>query len=195
MWLREKYRQDFEEIVDLVWNIYNKRPVFPEHTHLRALKDHLLESQRKHSNNFVIQKEDVSQQLSLLWLGYEKKWKQKQTHVSLRHYLIQCSPFGMRTWFNRQISVPLHGTPPTPSETRTSEFQLDLGFLRDGTSYWPLCNLSPYERYLIFLKFSEDKSIVEMTYTVQRHREVVSKQLRQILNRLRSEINESTDTR
>ena len=195
MWLRDKYNKEFDEIVDLVWDTWNKIPTTPSKWYLQSLKRHLLSYQERCWTAFIIHREDVEQELSLLWLKYSNTFKGKRTYGALREYLIQCSLIGMRSWFFQQISTPSHSGEKKYLNWFLLEFQLDLRFLVEGTSYWPLYNLSPYERYLIFLKFKEEKSIVDIAYTVQKHREVISYQLKRILNRLRSEINESKNTK
>lgn len=195
MWLRDTYSTDFEEIVDLVWNIYNKIPTDPQRSHLCSIKSRLSLSQRRHWTTFTIQKEDIEQELSLLWLRYSKNYKGNRTPGALKDYLLQCSVLGMQTFFNRHLATPSHAEPRQIPNWHLLEFQLDLKFLAHGTDYWPLCNLSPYERYLIFLKFKEEKSIIEVAWIVQKARRIVSIQLKNVLNRLRSEINESKNTR
>lgn len=190
MWLRDIHEKDFNEIVDLVWNVWNDKPVYLTRSHLVNLYQRLLSVQQRYWTTFMIQKEDIQQQLSMLWLRYENKYKKISRRGSLLDYLLQCSILGMETWFYRQISVPSYNKSVVQEqivqEWKAVGFQLDLDFLVKGTDYWPLSILSPYERYLIFLKFKEEKSIVGITYMVQKHREVVSNQLSRILNKLRA---------
>lgn len=187
---------DFNEIVDLVWNTYLRRHTNPQKPHLVKLKKELLSSIRRYWNTYTLDREDIEQELRLLERKYLQSFSKKRRKHTLKEFVLQCCIFGMRTWFHQQLSSVSHGVEsPMPVETCVLEFQLDLRFLLHGTDYWPLCNLSPYERYLIFLRFKEDKSIVEIAYIVQKHREVISKQLRSILNRLRSEINENENSR
>ena len=195
MWLRDVYSNEFEGIVDLVWDTYNKQPTDPTQSYLLALKEKLLSFQDRCHTTFAFQREDVEQELSVLWLRFNRNYRGKRTPGELKDYLLKHSVFSMKGWFFRQISALSHGQSRYVPNWTILEFQLDLKFLLEGTDYWPLCNLSPYERYLIFLKFKEEKSIVDMAYTVQKHREVVAYQLKRILNRLRSEINESKNTK
>jgi hypothetical protein len=71
-------------------------------------------------------------------------------------------------------------------------FRLNLPFLARGTDFYPLSELSAYERYLIFLKYKEDRNILEIAQVVQKSKMTVQRHLKRIHTKLRSYANEDT---
>ena len=70
--------------------------------------------------------------------------------------------------------------------------RLDMSFFQERLIF-PLDSLLPYERYLIFLKYKAEKSIVEMAHILQKNRDTVSNQLKRIHDKLRSLANEKPE--
>jgi len=64
-------------------------------------------------------------------------------------------------------------------------FTLDLKFLLYGTEIYPLSTLTAYERYLIYMTYTEGKTLKEVAKVVRKHHITVKRQLRAIRNNLR----------
>ena len=86
---------------------------------------------------------------------------------------------------------------PNLEETKKAKppFNLDLQFLLNGTDYFPLSELTAYERYLIYLKYKEGKTIVQISQVVQKERHTVSSHMKKATEKLRSLKNAINDTR
>ena len=99
------------------------------------------------------------------------------------------SDFAYSTIFSRlSLSFDPKGNLNTTffiEEESEPDFKLDLKFLLTGTNYGPLKSLCGYERYIIFLKFKEDKSILEMSRILQKDRRVVKKHFDLIIEKIK----------
>ena len=137
--------------------------------------------------SFYLTKEDLNQHLSLLWLSYYKQYtsKEKKPEVSLRTYLLRRSIWGIRDWLNYETNIITEDAYYTKNELVETGFKLDLKFLIEGTDFQLLSVLSPYERYLIFLKFKEEKSILQMSFILQKDRRIVKKHFDLIMQKIK----------
>ncbi len=185
----DTYQDDFKELVDTVEVAYQGNPLHFSKPHLKALYSSLTDNR----SGPTIDREDIEQQLALLWLKYAKGYHESKPSIHLRQYLIRRSVWGLRDWFNMEMKpIPYYLLLLPPQEEYLPKpFKLDLGFLLYGTRFYPLSILSSYERYLIFLMFKEERTILEIAKAVQKSDKTVSKQLRNIINKLRSECNAS----
>jgi len=146
-------------------------------------------------NNICIDNElaDIKQEFFLLYIQYENKFDQRPQKSSFKSYITRRVTWGIRDWLVQRSQVVNHYSYYYFIEEKP-EFVLDLNFLLHGTKIFPLSALSPYERYLIFLHFREEKSILEISRIVQHTRKTVQKRLDTALLKLRRLGNESKDT-
>jgi len=140
-------------------------------------------------------REDIKQQIRFIWLTAEKRYKANVNGRSLKDYLIRMTILGMRDY---TISL-LKQT----NTTNTSNFSyyikrpqllLDLHFVVNGTNTCPFDTLNPYERYLLFLRYNQEKTLAEIAKTVYKRVRTVQLELRFITDKLRSLANEDKDT-
>jgi len=175
-----EYQREFDELVDIAYHAYYGRwhPATNSHSlRLRSLLDGL-------DPGFSLDREDVSQKLWEVWVRLFRSYQDKKTtDMGLRSYLLSLSVWKLEKWLRRESSCPAHAL---PTYEEKEPFALDICFLIRGTDFWPLSILTPYERYLIFLKFKEEKSIVEIAEMTQQTRQTVSTHLRRVLRKLRS---------
>ena len=141
-----------------------------------------------------LSKKEIRQELFAMWVQFSKEFEENKPKIHLRQYLLRRSIWALRDWISGQCNqqfLPLTFAPGATQEDMTPDFGfiLDYKFLVYGTGWYPLCLLSPYERYLVFLKFVEEKSIVEISYIVQKDRLTVKKQLDEIIEDFRSKLN------
>ena len=87
---------------------------------------------------------------------------------------------------NKENRKALFSIPET--EDTENEFRIDLTFLLHGMDFTLLNNLSPYERYIIFLKFKEDKSILQMSHILQKDRRVVKNHFDSIIIKIKENL-------
>lgn len=202
-----KYKDDFEEIVDLVWQVHlssqcSMNTFGKTSSHITMLGKELLNIRNSYWSTFTIEKEDIQQELACLWLKYYQRFQQKKRkRTSLRDYLLSCTVWGMKSWYRSQVIGMSHNPEMVyhSSEQTTGSCSENLWTLENLLSIatmvpFPLSQLRPYERYLIFLKYKMEKNTVEIAYIVQKDRRVVKKQLDQIHTKLRSLADETKDS-
>lgn len=182
-----RYRKDFDELVTVVVAVHNGLPVPARNNHQKKLARDLKELKRKYRSNFSIDKKDIEQELTLMWYQYAGQFEDRSPKVRFKRYLMRRSIWGLRDWYKDQVKCQSHTAMFITGADQTTDFpfKLDLSFLLYNVSPEPLNMLSPYERYLIFLKFTEEKNILEIASVVQKDRGVVSRQLDDVITKLR----------
>ena len=171
MWAGERWRQDFDGLVDVVYYLhYGLRPRFGntyEEELYRKLK-----SLTRH-NNFSLCREDIAQQLALVWTqGLANGSKGKGT----RSYILRLSVFGLRDWYRKELRAMDKGE---SEYTERTGRQIGLKWLFYGE------DLTPYERYLIFLRYTQELNILEMSELLKKERHKVSEMLTRAIEKLR----------
>jgi hypothetical protein len=185
-----KYRDDFNQIVNSIWQVHSGITIEESlPSHLEKILDEVIRIKECYQTTFVLEKQDVSQALACLWYKYQEKWKKRKVkRTSNRDFLLQCSIWGIQSWYYREVVAMSHDKSPPPVDMLEQEglFCLNFRFVVYGTDIHPFDVLKPYERYLIFLQYKMEKNIVEIARMVKRDRAVVSKQLEHIVQRLGS---------
>jgi len=171
----ELYQDDYENIVQTVLEAYNGEPISSRVNYCKKLYKSLTSIR----NDFSFDEADLRQQLTLIWIYLVEKYYASTPKIHIRQYLIKCSSWMIRDWFRHEMLIQSHASPV--EEKEETPFTIDVGFLINGTDYFPLNTLTPYERYLLFLYYREDKSIRQIAYIVQHDRLTVKNQM-QILN-------------
>lgn len=181
----EKFREDFKQLVDTTYCALHKKQKTYCRQHLSVLYSSIFHLDIRE----YIAREEIEQELAFIWLKSLKAYHTSKPNVHIRQYLIRRSLWGLRDWLRtiaaRPIEIPYTDL-PEEVETQEKKFNLDLKFLVYGSDYEPLVQLTPYERYLIFLKFKEDKTILEISHIVQKHYETIYEHLNQIFAKIRS---------
>ncbi len=184
----QRFRNEFEELVSVTYDTYWERDVFPKNKFSIVLQDTIAEALSDRERTFNLTKEDLEQQLALLWLSYYRQYtsKKDKPETSLRGYIIRRSIWGLRDWLKYEVNIVTeeYAIPEAEKEIE-DEFKIDLMFLLHGIDFILLKNLSPYERYIIFLKFKEDKSILQMSHILQKDRRVIKNHFDSIITRIK----------
>ncbi len=183
----ENFKDLFDDLVDMTYDTYWDQELYPKNKSLLALHGNLKELFQNKKRNLDLTKEEIEQQLALLWLGYDKQYYSKKIKPtsSIKGYLTYRSIWGIRDWLKYELNILKEYAYSFPEEDPIYEFKLDLNFLIKGVNYNLLANLSPYERYLIFLKFNEDKNLKEIAKIVQKDSRMIKKHLNSILYKLK----------
>ena len=182
----QNFQDDFTELVRVTYNTYWDLPVYPKKKFSTVLQTFLIEILKGRELTFDLTKEDLEQELSLLWLSYYKQYTSatSKPDTSLKNYILRRSLWDIRDWIKHHLNiVTVHSVDPEPANG--IGFKIDLMFLLKGTEINLLKNLSPYERYLIFLKFKEEKSILQMSYILQKDRRVVKNHFDLVINKIK----------
>lgn len=181
------YTEDFDTFVDITYKVLNghhiQQPVGYEKTLIRTLREVINQSEGYR----IILKEDIIQQLRLLWLTYTEEHKQKQLDVAHKSYLIWRSIYGLKDWLRKELTTFDTLDFDIPSIFTESEQKIDVQFLIKGSKIFPLSLLSSYERYLLFLRFYKEMDITEMASLMNKSRPTMHKQLVQVIEKLRRE--------
>lgn len=185
----KKLRKDFNELIKITYNTYWNLSVNPQKNYSIYLIKILEEVLEDKERTFNLSKEDLKQELRTLWLSYQRQYQinEYESDITLRSYIIRRSVWDLRDWIKRHVNVV--SVDPTleleQEDENILEFKLDLMFLLKGTSYGPLKHLCGYERYIIFLKFKEEKSILEMSKILQKDRRIVKKHFDLIIEKIK----------
>ena len=180
----ERFEYEFNELVDVAYNTYWEGDVLLKEKFSVVLHDTLVRSLDTKKRTFQLTKEDLKQHLSLLWLTYYQQYRSKKPETSIKGYLLKRSIWGLRDWLSYETNIVTECYNPITPEYE-SEFKIDLIFLLEGTDYSFLKELSPYERYIIFLKFKEEKSILQMSRILQKDRRVVKNHFDSIILKIK----------
>ena len=183
----KRFEDEFNELADVAYNAYWEREVFPKYKFSVVLEETIIKALKNKNRAFNLAKEDFEQQLALLWLSYHKQYdsKENKLETSLKSYILRRSIWGLRDWLIYESNIVTKEDMSVELEKVRSEFKIDVSFLLRGTNFALLKNLSPYERYIIFLKFKEDKSILQMSRILQRDRRMVKNHFDSTIERIK----------
>lgn len=183
-----QYARDFTFLVNTTYEISNGGYIRRTSGYTKTLARVLREIMNGIDSSRHILKEDIEQQLALMWVEYKKDFEQRKPKVSRRRYLIWRSIWGLKDWLRKELRMQLQQhellAPPIffPPE---SQQRIDVEFLVSGSKNYPFSLLSPYERYLLFLRFYKDMDIQDMAALMQKSRPTVHKLLTQVIKKLR----------
>lgn len=182
----ERFREDFKQLVDTTYCALHKKEKTYSRQHLSVLYCSIFHLDIRE----YISKEEIEQELAFIWLKSLKAFQESKPNIHVRQYLIRRSLWGLRDWLRtvaaRPIGIPFEDITVEEKEIPQSPFSLDLKFLIYGTDFEPLMTLTPYERYLVFLKFREDKTMLEIAHMVQKNHETIYEHFNQIISKIRS---------
>lgn len=183
----QRFENEFNELVTVAYDTYWELGVLPRNKFSIVLQNTIAQALADKRRTFDLTREDLEQQLTLLWLSYYKQYNSKESKpdTSLKSYMIRRSIWGLRDWLRYEVNVTTEEYTIPEIEEAESEFKIDLMFLLYGVEFVLLKDLSPYERYIIFLKFKEDKSILQMSRILQKDRKVVKSHFDSIIERIK----------
>lgn len=182
-----EYQEEFNEFVDIAHSSFQGEWSPATNNHSVRLRDIIDEVIRNNPPSYSLDREDVAQSLAEIWMSLLDSYKKSTTtDMGLRSYLLTLSIYRLRDILRKHART---GTVFHLEPQQTYPFNLNLEFLLKGTDYWPLSTLNAYERYLIFLKFREEKTIVEIADIVQLSRQMVSKHIYTVICKLRRNYN------
>jgi DNA-directed RNA polymerase specialized sigma24 family protein len=185
----DEFRSDFDIIVRTCFAGWHKNILRDSRPYTSYLYQTILEVSRTSSHHFRLYPEDIEQQLRVIWLEAIQSFEKSHPRIKLRQYLIRMSIWGLRDWLRKEGHVVLIGPNWPDTWPNIPIFSLGLGFLSLGSDWAPLASLTPYERYLIYLQFVDDKSILQISRIVQRDRHSISEDIEAILAKIRGKLN------
>lgn len=157
-----RYSTDFNQILSTIWGALQEHPLPVRNDgYWAALHRSIREQIIPGVVNYRTELADIRQQLHLIWwTTTTRSLKAKDLRKELRRF----SLFGMRNWIRLQMHVPRQELQATVHHTESSEImpELDLKFLVYGTTKEPFCYLSKRDRYELYLRYVNEKTIEEM---------------------------------
>lgn len=135
----------------------------------------------------ALSKEDIEQELLIIWWNAFETYKRTRPDVKLKRYLIRMGCFILRPIIERQVRVPTHEKEALELNVIEwqSDFKLDLKFVINGSEEQPWCILTPYERYLLYVHFTCNVSLFEIARMLRRDIDTMQKHMKCILKRLK----------
>jgi hypothetical protein len=182
------YARDFATLVNTTYEISNGGYMRSLSGYKRTLARAVREIMNGEERRRRILKEDIEQELALMWVEFEQDYLERKPSVSRRRYLIWRSIWGLKDWLRKELKMQLQQHdliapdiffPPEPKQ------KIDVEFLVRGSKNYPFSLLSPYERYLLFLRFYKDMDLGDMADLMQKSRPTVRKLLTKVIQKLR----------
>lgn len=188
----DKYSDDFEELINAVYQAYLGKSPVVHRRDLAGLVKEVKELARRPGNSLDLSRDEIRQELACMWVSFIRSYRRSGPELHIRQYLIRRSIWGLRDWIRKESRV-LRRAPTSPPREAPA-FQLNFSFLLEGETWPPLAPLNAYQRYLIYLKFVEDKDILRIAQHLHKDRHVVSRQLSDTLRLIRRIANEEAHT-
>lgn len=184
----DKYKEEIDDLISTCYCAVQQIQLPHKQKyqkHLVALYSSIEQLEPNRQNVWVITRDEIEGALMYMWVVFIGRYYTSRPKVALRTYLLRRSIWGLRDWVKRQwLVVQYMPQEPTPEDPKAL-FELDLKFLMFGTPIYPMSELTAYERYLVFLHFTEEKTILEIAQTVHKTRKTVGKHLSKTLNKMR----------
>lgn len=184
----DKYSEDFEELVNAVYQAYMGKNPMVNRRDLAGLVKEVQELARKPGSSLNLSRDEIRQELACMWVSFIRSHRRSNTELHIRQYLIRRSVWGLRDWIRKESRILCKA--PTSPPREAPAFRLNFSFLLSGETWPPLAPLNAYQRYLIYLKFVEDKDILRIAQHLHKDRHVVSRQLSETLRLIRRIANE-----
>lgn len=177
--------KDFQLLVNTTYKISNGGSIQRSTGYIKTLVRMLREIVDSIDSKRNILKEDIIQQLSMMWIEYNSEFDQRNLKMPRKEYLIWRSIVGLKDWLRKELRMQLQQQELITLLPVEPEQKIDVHFLVSGSNIYPFSLLSPYERYVLFLRFYKDMNIKEIASLMNKSRPTVHKHLTQIIEKLR----------
>lgn len=189
----ELYPEEFKILCDTAYRITQGARVPYPQSYAKMLER--ISKTVPKRNGFSISKQDIEQQLELIWLEGIVSHRETESKTTLRSYLVRYGAFGLRDWLWGQFKSPdKQPSEGTGEEGFEGDRELSLAWLLCGTKQEPWCRLTPYERYLIFLYYAKELTIDEVSKLSKTGRDKVMDRLKKAKQKLRRVFNEANES-
>lgn len=184
----KKYQSDFTRLASTVFKVCNNEFYLPATAYQKVLDKYLTTSLSYRSFPYHIEREDIEQELNLIWVKLLDQFYTNKPQCSLRQYLIRCSIWALRDWIDREVTWMQESMDFAPVQNDGYEqIQTDIEFvlLSDGSSIFDA--LSASERYLLFTIYMGDRTLQEFCDAVAKHPATLRKEAKRIVDKLLNE--------
>jgi hypothetical protein len=140
--------------------------------------------------------EDIKQELRLYWFIFVEKYHQSKPDITLRQYLLRRSIWALRDWYH-WVQKPEGPSLIKQGRLIKSEFpfKLDVKFLINGATLYPFSLLTAYQRYILYLRYKEKKTVKEIAKMVVKTRKTVGLELKKVIKFLRSKAKDANQSK
>jgi len=189
----ELYQEEFDILCDTAYRLSQGARIPHPQYYAKMLQRIAEEVPRR--NSFSIARQDIEQQLELIWFEAVLSYSEIKSKTTLRSYLIRCGVFGLRDWlWDHFKSLDKEPSSGVCEESLEASRELSLVWLLCGTKEQPWCRLTSYERYLIFLRYARGLTINEVAKLSRTGRDKVMNRLKRVKQKLRRVFNEATES-
>jgi hypothetical protein len=185
----QSYRSLFTTTINIVWDVLSGLSI----SYPRGYRQNLSDAIKRvtppgyyptSERNFIIEKDDLRQQLSLIWCRTLQRCGDKDK-IYIKKQIMRFSIFGMRQWIKEQVRVIRIGPNPI-YDSKEFPIKINLKFLTKGTDIFPYCYLTKRDRYELYLHFNNEISINDMVYIVRYRKQNIIDNMRTNFEFLRS---------
>lgn len=173
-----KYGEEFETLVQTAWRAYTGNFVEGPTGYSRGLSEAIRQIPEENLSRGV-EEEDLRQQLSLLWVQYFQQFRRNKPRSRLRSYLLRRSIWGLRDWF-RWNDPPRISGDEVGEEERCEAPEIGFSWILETD-----LPLTAWEKYLVYLKYGQEKSINEIAQILQKDRKTIRTRLGEIHEHIR----------
>lgn len=176
-----KYGEEFETLVRTAWRAYTG--IFVESESSPGYSRGLSEAIRvipKTALRRGVEEEDLRQQLSLFWILYHDQFRKNRPRSRLRSYLLRRSIWGLRDWLRENDLLRPSDDSLGSTEGRQETPEVNFSWILETD-----LPLTAWEKYLVYLKYAQEKSINEIAQILQKDRKTIRTRLEEIHEHIR----------
>lgn len=166
-----RFQEEFDGLVNVLYAVENKQSIVLKDGYQRELYRRASLATRR--NSFSVSREDIEQELRLIWYRLYTNRQNWQTQ-SIKSYLLRLSIFDLSFWYTKELRVP----------------DRELKEIEDESLVLPsLYFLSAFQIYMIYLHFIQGLSIVKLSKILKKDKRTVRKLLRETIRKVKKHVN------
>jgi DNA-directed RNA polymerase specialized sigma24 family protein len=126
--------------------------------------------------------DDFRQIILLTWAKHIPLYFKNKPKVGFKKYLVRFTKWALTKEVKRLLKTGNKELEWKDSQEEEKDFSLDIEFLLDKSNLYPLTQLSPFQRELIFLQYRHEYRTIDLLKTLQKNRKTIDKQYIKIDN-------------
>lgn len=182
------YQTDFDALIHTVSSLCNNQDTYPAHKYQLVLEQYITSLLHYKAFPYVLEIEDLNQELSVMWIEFTKQFYENKPKCSLRQYLIKRSMWSLRDWVARELNLMTQSMEYLSTFSIEDTLCSDLEFILHDTTYDCLSLLEPFERYLLWAVCLKNIELGELSLELIRDPATIRSQVQIILDKLMEKI-------
>lgn len=178
------FEKEFTCLVNTTLSICNQEDNISINQYQKALELNLNAILLFKSFPYLLEEEDVRQELTAMWIEFLGQFYQNNPRCSLKQYLIRRSLWGIRDWVAKGIRYTTDSGEYEPVTYQQDTVQTELEFLIMSGDSEIFGMLTPHERSLLWSIYVGQLSVSEVSTKITRDPATVRKQVGQIIEQL-----------